>query len=83
MNNYYVIEIQTNADGNSGNIVTGYADKLTAEDAFHFAITSANDSTVMIHTLLFIDNRGRNVEEPKCYVHPQAQPAQEEETPGE
>ena len=37
----------------------------------------------MIHTLLFIDNRGRNVEEPKCYVHPQAQPAQEEETPGE
>ena len=80
MNNYYVIEIQTNADRTSGNIVTGYADKLTAEDAFHLAIISANDSTVMIHTLLFIDNRGRNMEEPKCYIHPvQPQPEQTEE----
>ena len=31
MNNYYVIEIQTNADGTSGNIVTGFQDKLVAE----------------------------------------------------
>lgn len=77
MYNYYVIEIQTNADGTSGNIVTGFEDKLVAEDAFHMAITSANDSTVMIHTLLFIDNRGRNMEEPKCYVHP-VQPQPEE-----
>ena len=77
MNNYYVIEIQTNADGTSGNIVTGYADKLTAEDAFHLAITSANDSTVMIHTIMWIDNRGRNMEDPKCYVHP-VQPQPEE-----
>lgn len=83
MNNYYVIEIQTNADGTSGNIVTGYADKLTAEDAFMQARAAANDSAVMVHTIMWIDNRGRNMEEPKCYVHPQAQPAQEEETPGE
>lgn len=32
--NFYVIEIQTNSDGTSGNIITGYDDKLVAEDAF-------------------------------------------------
>ena len=76
MYNYYVIEIQTHANGTSGNIVTGYADKLTAEDAFLLARAAANDSTVMIHTILFIDSRGNNVEEPVCYVHPGEQPAQ-------
>ena len=77
MNNYYVIEIQTNADGTSGNIVTGFQDKLVAEDAFMQARAAANDSTVMIHTIMWIDNRGRNMEEPKCYVHP-VQPQQED-----
>lgn len=77
MYNYYVIEIQTNADGTSGNIVTGYTDKLTAEDAFMQARAAANDSQVMIHTILWIDNRGKNVEEPKCYIHP-VQPQQEQ-----
>ena len=82
MNNYYVIEIQTNADGTSGNIVTGFQDKNTSEDAFMAARAAANDSQVMIHTIMWIDNRGRNMEEPKCYIHPAVQTAQEEQ-PGE
>ena len=82
MNNYYVIEIQTNADGTSGNLITGFEDKLVAEDAFMQARAAANDSQVMIHTIMWIDNRGRNMEEPKCYIHP-VQPQQEEEQPEE
>ena len=34
MKNYYVIEIQTNSDGTSGNIVTGYEEKTAAETAY-------------------------------------------------
>ena len=71
MYKYYVIEIQTNADGTCGNIVTGYTDKLTAEDAFHTLITFINDSTVLVHTAMFIDNKGNQVEPPRSYTHPQ------------
>lgn len=71
MYKYYVIEIQTNADGTCGNIVTGYTDKLTAEDAFHTLITFINDSKVLVHTAMFIDNKGNHVEPPRSYTHPQ------------
>lgn len=77
MYNYYVIEIQTNADGTSGNIVTGYADKLTAEDAFHTLITYINDSQVLVHTAMFIDKYGKHVEQPKSYTHPVELPTEE------
>lgn len=69
MYNYYVIEIQTNSDGTCGNFVWGYADKLEAEDKFLAVRTFANDSNIMIHTVMFITNKGKNVEEPVCYVH--------------
>ena len=71
--NFYVIEIQTNSDGTSGNIITGYDDKLVAEDAFCQVRQSANDSAVMIHTVLWIDNRGNTIEK-ASYVHPVANP---------
>ena len=70
MYSYYVIEIQTNSDGTSGNFIWGYADMLEAEDKFLDVRKSANDSNVMIHTVMFITNRGVNVEKPVCYVHP-------------
>ena len=80
MYNYYVIEIQTNSDGTSGNSVWGYADKLEAEDKFLTVRMFANDSNVMIHTVMLITNRGKNVEEPVCYIHPvQQEPEQGEE----
>ena len=77
MNNFYVIEIQSNADDTSGNIVTGYADKLTAEDAFHTLITYINDSKVLVHTAMFIDKYGNHVEPPKSYTHPVPLPTEE------
>lgn len=79
MNNFYVIEIQTHSDGASGNIVTGYPDRLTSEDAFMAARAAANDSTVHCHTVLWIDKEGRYVEPPKCYHH--AEPVPEAEEP--
>ena len=69
MNNYYVIEIQTHANGTAGNIITGFVDRLVAEDAFCQARSAANDSTVMIHTVMWIDNRGNTIEK-VSYTHP-------------
>lgn len=69
MYNYYVIEIQTNHDGTSGNLVTGFSDKLTAEDTFCQARAAANDSQILIHTVLWIDNKGNTIEK-VSYTHP-------------
>ena len=70
MYNYYVIEIQTNAGETGGMLSWGYADKLEAEDKFLEVRAAANDSNVLIHTVMFITNKGKNVEEPACYIHP-------------
>lgn len=78
MYNYYVIEIQTNADGTSGNFVWGYADQLEAEDKFLTARTLANDSSVWVHTIMFIDKFGKNVQDPVCYKHPVPAPEPEQ-----
>lgn len=78
MNNYYVIEIQTHADGTSGNIVTGYPDKNTSEDAYMFARASANDSTVHCHTVMWVTKEGKYVEPPVCYHHEEPVPNEAE-----
>lgn len=81
MNNFYVIEIQTHSDETSGNLVTGFPDKLTSEDAFLQAKAAANDSSVYCHTVMWVTKEGEFVEPPKCYHHaepvPEAQEAQE------
>lgn len=69
MNNYYVIEIQTNADGTSGNFVFGYADRTEAEGKYLAVRAAAAGSSVMIHTALWIDNKGNTLEK-KAYIHP-------------
>lgn len=69
MNNFYVLEIQTNADGTSGVIPFGYPDKGDAEDKYLATRQFARQSQVLIHTVMFIDNRG-NIIEKKTYVHP-------------
>ena len=69
MKNYYVIEIQTHRDGTSGNIITGFEDKNTSEDAFMQTRAAANDSTVYCHTVMWINKEGQYMEQPKCYHH--------------
>lgn len=83
MYDYYVIEIQTNADGTSGNFVFGYADKGAAEDKYLTLRQFARQSAVHIHTILWIDKMGATVDK-KVYIHPIPEPEPEtEETPGE
>jgi len=78
MNNYYVIEIQSHSDGTSGNLVTGFPDKLTSEDAWMAARAAANDSTVACHTIMWINKEGQHMdkESPKCYHHNEPVPEQ-------
>ena len=77
MNNFYVIEIQTHSDETSGNIVTGFPDKLTSEDSYMQARAAANDSTVACHTVMWVTKEGAFVEPPKCYHHNEPVPEQQ------
>lgn len=70
MYNYYVIEMQTNSDGTSGFNQFGHADKGLAEDNFHSLCISARQSKVMIHTVMFTDNKGALVKPSESYIHP-------------
>ena len=76
MKNYYVIEIQTNADGTCGNIVTGYEDRTAAESAYLTTRAACAVSAVLIHTVVWMDKQG-NVIEKKSYVHPAPEQAAE------
>ena len=79
MNEFYVIEIQSHRDGTSGNLVTGFPDRNTFEDCYMQTRAAANDSSVWCHTVMWIDNEGRNMEPPKCYHHAEPIPGQEEQ----
>ena len=69
MNNFYAIEIQSNADGTSGFLQYGFAAQGDAEGKYLQLREVARQSAVMIHTVMLIDNKG-NVIEKKSYVHP-------------
>ena len=75
MKNYYVIEIQSNADGSSGNIVRGYEERTAAESAYLSTRAAAAVSAVLIHTVVWMDNKGNTIEK-KSYVHPAPEPEQ-------
>ena len=75
MKNYYVIEIQTNADGTCGNIVTGYEDRTAAESAYLTTRAACAVSAVLIHTVVWMDKQGNTIEK-KSYVHPAPEPEQ-------
>lgn len=70
MYNYYVIEMQTNSDGTGGILPYGHDDKGAAEDQFHSLCISARQSSVMIDTVMFTDNKGVLVRPSESYVHP-------------
>ena len=74
--NYYVIEIQTNADGTSGNFVFGFAGKDDAEAKFLALRGFALQSNIMVHTVVWLDNRG-NLIDKKAYIHPVVEPEPE------
>ena len=78
MNNYYVIEIQTNADGTSGIIPFGFEDKSDAQAKFGTLYAAAAKSSVLIHTIMFVDKLGVDVVRPAHFTHPAEEPTPEE-----
>ena len=53
---YLVMEIQTNADGSVGNIVTAYDDRNEAESAYHGILASAALSALPCHAAIISTN---------------------------
>lgn len=82
MMNYIVLEEQFNADGTCGILHFEFADRGAAEDKYIYLRGFARQSAVLVHTIVWMDNRG-NVIEKVSYTHPQPQPEPEPETPAE
>lgn len=69
MNQYYVIEIQTNVDGTSGNFVWGFADRADAETKYHTVAAAAAKSAVLVHTVAMLTKEGAYLKN-EAYRHP-------------
>ena len=58
---YIVIEIQTNANGTVGNLVTAHDTLDEGYSKFYAVLSAAAISTIPIHTAILVENNG--------YVH--------------
>ena len=66
---YYVIEIQTNADGTHGTLVYDYAYRNAAFAKYHTVLAAAAASSVMVHACAILTREGAPVAH-ECFVHP-------------
>lgn len=55
---YIVIELQTNADGTVGNIVSKYDNRNEAEAKFHSILAAAAISSLPVHAAVMLTNTG-------------------------
>ena len=55
---YIVIEIQTNADGTVGNIVTAYPTRDAAFSKYHQILSAAAISALPVHSAVILDKYG-------------------------
>ena len=65
---YIVIELQTNADGNVGNIVKAYDERDAAESAYHSILAAAAVSALPAHAAVMLSSDGAFIDA-KCYRH--------------
>lgn len=65
---YLVVEIQTNADGSVGNIVTTFDDQNSAESAYHSILASAAISSLPCHAAMIVTNEAHVIAGAR-YVH--------------
>lgn len=79
---YWIIEMQSAADGTGGCFSWGFHDKGEAEGKYLATRESARQSNIAVHTVLFLTSRGDRVERPAVYIHPQETP-QTPQTPEE
>lgn len=68
MTKYVVLEIQTNADGTIGSIVTDFDNKLDAENKYHTILAYAAISNLPVHSAVILTNEGRTVKT-EVYTH--------------
>ena len=69
MKNYIVFEEQFNADGTCGIIHFEFDDRGAAEDKYIYLRGFARQSAVLVHTVVWMDNRGNTLEK-VSYTHP-------------
>lgn len=55
---YIVIELQTNANGTVGNIVTAYNTREQAFQKFYTILAAASVSSLPVHAAVILDNKG-------------------------
>lgn len=68
MPKYIVIEIQTNADGTVGNLVTAHDTRNAAESAFHSVLAAAAISNLPMHAAALLASDGSLIDS-RCYEH--------------
>lgn len=73
---YLVIELQTDAEGHVGNIITAHDTKLEAEAKYHTALAAAAVSSVVKHGAVLLTNTGTLVHS-DCFTHPIPEPEPE------
>lgn len=65
---FIVLELQTNTEGQLGNIITTYADQAEAESKYYQILSYAAVSNIPIHTALIITSEGLTLKS-DCYQH--------------
>lgn len=65
---YVVLEIQTNADGTVGNLVSAYEARGAAESAFHSILAADAISALPTHAAVLMTSEG-SVIDSRCYTH--------------
>lgn len=65
---YIVFEIQTNADGTVGTLVSTYTDQNQAESKYHQVLEYAAVSTLPVHSCVLMTGEGFQLKA-ECYKH--------------
>ena len=66
---YYVIEIQTNADGTHGTLVYDFTDRNAAFAKYHTVLAAAAQSSVLVHTCVILTREGTLLTS-EHFIHP-------------
>lgn len=75
---YIVIEIQTNENGEIGQLVSIFPDRNNAEMKYHQILAAAAISEIPSHAAVMLTNDGRMVKH-EVYYHSQPEPEPEPE----
>ena len=66
---FYVIEIQTYADGTHGTLVYDYTDRNEAFAKYHTVLAAAAQSSVLVHTCVILTREGALLAS-EHFIHP-------------